>query len=415
MRLERWLGALQERNFRVYFLGQSASAIGTGMAPVALSFAVLALPRANASDVGVVVMAGTIPLVVFLLVGGVVADRLGRRFVMFSADILRGAAEATLALWILLGHPPLWGFIVLSALVGTGTAFFMPASTALVREVVTDAHLSQANALTGLSSSFGGIVGPAAAGVIVAAASPGWAVMADAISYVVSVGSLVVLRMQPQPPQPAETFLSQLRAGWSEFWSRTWLWTIVLGAAVANMMLAPYFVLGPVIAKHSLGGAPVWGVILGANGAGSVLAGIALLRFQPKRPLVVGLLTLLAVPVSMLALGYELPVVVIAIGGFLAGASFAIFGTLWNTVMQREIPSEVLARVSAYDWLFSLVLLPIGFAIVGPISSAVGIRATFLYPSLYLVVSSLLTLAVPAVRAMQAPVRGPSEMTASPG
>jgi MFS family permease len=403
MRLEKWLGALHERNFRLYFLGQLTSAVGTGMTPVALAFAVLALPHGSASDVGAVLAAETVPLVVFLLVGGVAGDRLGRRRVMLGADVLRAAAQTALGSWILFGHPPLWGFLVLSALVGTGTAFFVPALTGLIPQIVSPERLRQANALNGLSFSIGGIVGPAVAGVVVATASPGWAILADAFSYAVSVASLAALRMGPAVPSAPESFLAQLRTGWSEFWGRTWLWSIVVGASMFNLMtMAPYFVLGAVVAKQSLGGAAAWGTILGAQGAGAVLGGITMLRLHVKRPLVVGALSLLVWPFPMLALAYVAPVPVIAAGAFLGGASFAVFDTQWQTTMQREVPREVLSRVSAYDWFGSLVFLPLGYAIAGPVASVLGMRAVFVAGSAYMCVSVAAALFIPSVRNMRA-------------
>ncbi len=360
------MGALHERNFRLYFLGQLTSSIGSGMTPVALSFAVLALRHGSASDVGAVLAAQTVPLVVFLLIGGVAADRLGRRRVMLAADVLRASAEAVLAAWILLGHPPLWGFLVLSALVGSGMAFFVPALTGLIPQIVSPERLTQANALNGLTYSLGGIVGPAVAGVIVATASPGWAILADALSYVLSVASLAALRLGPLTSREPETFYAHLRRGWSEFWSRTWLWVIVVAASVFNLVtMAPYLVLGAVISKQSLGGAPAWGTVLAAQGAGAVLGGIAMLRVRFKRPLVVSALSLLIWPLPLLSLAFLAPLGVIAAGAFLGGAGFAVFDTQWQTTMQREVPSEVLSRVSAYDWFGSLVFLPLGYAIVG--------------------------------------------------
>ena len=403
MRFEKWLGALHERNFRLYFMGQLTSAVGTGMTPVALSFAVLALPHGSASDVGAVLAAETVPLVIFLLLGGVAGDRLGRRRVMLGADVLRASAQTALGAWILFGHPPLWGFLVLSALVGSGTAFFVPALTGLIPQIVSPERLRQANALNGLSFSIGGIVGPSVAGVIVAVASPGWAILADALSYVVSVASLAALRMGPAPQSTPESFFAQLHRGWSEFWGRTWLWSIVLSASMFNLVtIAPYFVFGAVIAKESLGGATAWGTILAAQGAGAVLGGITMLRVHIKRPLVAGGLSLLVWPFPLLALAYVAPVPVIAIGAFLGGASFAVFDTQWQTTMQREVPAEVLSRVSAYDWFGSLVFLPVGYAIAGPVASVVGIRTVFFAGAAYMCAAVAALMLVPSIRHMRA-------------
>jgi MFS family permease len=399
VQLEAWLGALRERNFRLYFLGQLTSAIGTGMTVVALAFAVLESDR-SASALGVVLAAETVPLGVFLLVGGVVADRLGRRKVMLGADVLRALAQAALGTWVLTGRPPLWGFVLLAALLGTGTAFFMPALTGLIPEVVSAPRLSQANALDGLTISIGTVAGPAVAGVVVAATSPGWAIVADAITYAVSVCSLSLLRLPPVLAS-AGSFISQLKTGWTEFWSRAWLWVIVLQWSIGNtVILAPYFVLGAVVADRYLGGSAAWGSILAAQGVGSVAGGIVMLRLHVRRPLVVATLGSLLLPWTLLALAFHAPVAVVACGGFAMGLSMAMFAVLWNTTMQREVPADVLSRVSAYDWFGSLVFLPIGYALSGPISDALGIRTTLIASSAWCLVSAAVVLAVPAVRGM---------------
>lgn len=397
MRPAKLLGALSDRDFRLYFVGQMTSAVGTGMTLVALSFAVLAT-HAGASALGSVLAAETVPLAVFLLAGGVVADRLGRRRVMLGADALRGTAQAVLGAWVLVGRPPLWGFLMLAALVGTGTAFFTPAIAGMIPSVVREEHLSQANALNGLTFSVGTMVGPALAGVVVAAASPGWAVIADAASYAVSVVTLAMLRSSGGAMPERTGFFHQLRVGWREFWSRTWLWVIVLQWSVGNTLaFAPFFVLGAVVAKRSLGGATAWGTILAFQGVGAIAGGLVMLRLRPARPLLVSVLSGILVTWPMLALGFAAPLPVIAAGAAASGIQLAVFGVLWDTTMQREIPAEARSRVSAYDWFGSLVFLPLGYAIAGPISGAIGIRTTFVAGSVYCFVTTALVLLVPSV------------------
>ena len=209
--MNEWVGALKERNFRLFFLGQTASQIGTGMAPVAITFAVLR--HGTASDVGFVSAAGLAPVVILILVGGVLADRLSRRVVMLTSDAMRTLSELGLGAWILLGSPPLWGFMVLAAVVGIGSAFFNPAMTGLVPQVVSEDRLLQANALNSLSGSIASIIGPAVAGIIIAVASPGWAVFIDGVTYAVSVVSLYLISIEWVASEALETFLDQLRGG----------------------------------------------------------------------------------------------------------------------------------------------------------------------------------------------------------
>jgi MFS family permease len=401
MSSKHWLRPLRDRNFRLFFLGQTASQIGTGMAPVAVAFAVLA--HGNASDVGYVLAAGTVPLVVLLLVGGVVGDRVSRRRLMLTADTLRTVAEIGLGLWVLFGPPPLWGFMALAAIMGIGQAFFSPAMTGIVPQLLSADMLQQGNALNGISASSGGVVGPALAGLIVAASNPGWAILADGATYLVSVISLALIRIDWSASEHPEAFMTLLREGWREFWSRSWLWAIVIQSAFVNALFASLFVLGPVVAKQSLGGASSWGAILAAEGAGAVIGGVVMLRVHPRRPLLVANLSALVFALPLFFVATRSAVVVIAVAAFLAGVFIAVFSVQWTTTMQREIPAHVLSRVSAYDWFGSLVILPIGMALAGPVASKIGIKATLVGCGVLIIILILLTLLMPSVVRLTAP------------
>ena len=403
MASSRWFAPLKERNFRLFFIGQTASQIGSGMAPVAIVFAVLA--HGTASDVGYVLTAQTVPLVVFLLVGGVVGDRMSRRTLMLRADALRTMTECALGLWVLLGRPPLWGFMVLAALMGIGQAFFNPALTAIVPQMLSAEALQQGNALNGISGSSGGIIGPAIAGVIVAVSSPGWAILIDGVTYLVSVVSLALIRIDWKAMEHAEPFAVLLRQGWREFWSRTWLWTIVVEFSLVNALFASFLVLGPVVAKQSLGGAAAWGTILAAEGVGSVLGGIVMLRLHPRRPLLVATLSSLFFPVPLFLVADRDPTLAIALTSLLAGFFVTVFAVQWHTTMQREIPPDLLSRVSAYDWFGSLALMPIWMAVVGPVASGIGISTTLDVSGVIMLALLASVLLVPSVRQLRAPER----------
>jgi MFS family permease len=399
------LGALRERNFRLYFVGQSTSGIGSSMAPVAITFSVL--QHGTASDVGYVAAAGMAPIVVFLLIGGVFADRFSQRVMMLGSDALRAVGQLCLAGWILLGTPPVWGYMVLAAIVGLGGAFFSPASTGLIPRVISPGRLTQANALNTLSFSLSGIIGPAIAGLVVATAQPGWAVLVDAVTYLVSVLSLWLIRIEWSSRLATTSMWHELRDGWREFWARTWLWVIVVEFSVVNILIvAPMTVLGPVVARQSLGGASRWGLVLAAQGAGAVVGGLIMLRWRPQRPLLVATASTLVWVWPLTALALRAPVVVIALGAAAGGAMMSIFGTIWNSTMQREIPADIISRVSAYDWFGSLVFLPLGLAITGPIDRAVGTTPAIVGAIVIMVVAVGAALCVPAITHMRAPVRG---------
>jgi MFS family permease len=295
--------------------------------------------------------------------------------------------------------------MVLAALVGTGQAFFSPAMTGIVPQVISEAKLQQANALNGLSGSVGGILGPALAGVIIAVSNPGWAVFIDGLTYVVSVVSLYLINIVWLATDGSESFFHQLHDGWREFWSRTWLWVIVVEFSIINILIfATMFVLGPLVAKQSLGGAPAWGLILAFEGAGAVIGGIVMLRYKPSRPLLIATISPIFWVWPLLGLAYRASVLVIAVGALVSGLGVSVFSTLWVTTMQREIPSEILSRVSAYDWFGSLVFLPIGMALIGPVEHVLGLRPTIVGAAVLLVIFIGATLLVPSVVQMRAPV-----------
>lgn len=394
-------GVLAERDFRLFFTGYTTSLVGAAMVPVALTFAVLQEGRPT-SEVGYVLAAETVPLVVLLLAGGVVADRFSRRTVMISADVVRCVSELLLAALVITGSPPLWVFMVLAGVIGGGQAFFNPALTGLLPLVASPGRLQQANALKGVASSTGQIVGPAAAGLIVAAGGAGWAIAIDGATYAVSALCLTPLHLPAVSAGEREPFITQLSAGWTEFRSRTWLWVIVTQFGLFHLLVyAPFMVLGAVVANTTLGGATAWGFILTAQGVGAILGGLAVLRTRPRRPLVTATLGTFAFtgPVALLAL--RAPTGAIAAAAAVSGVGVAVFGTLWDTTLQQHVPAEVLSRVSAYDWLGSVALIPLGYALTGPLASALGITGTLWLAAAWTVLGSAATLAVPAVRRLR--------------
>jgi MFS family permease len=296
---------------------------------------------------------------------------------MLGSDALRTAAQTILGIWVLAGHPPLWGFMLLQALVGIGTGVFMPASTALIPALTNGRDLQQANALRHLAKSIGRVGGPALAGFMVAAVNPGWAIVADGLSYGVSLIFLLSLRLRAGTPAPRRAFVSELREGWREFWSRRWLWAVVGQSGLLGISAWPaFYVLGAVIAKDTLGGATAWGLILSAMGVGTVAGGIAVLRLRLTRPLLVVVAAPAMWILPLLGLAFHSSPALIALGALVVGTSGAISVALWDTTMQREIPARLLSRVSAYDLSVTFLLLPIGYAIVGPVSSAVGMQVS---------------------------------------
>jgi MFS family permease len=375
MRVPEALGALREREFRLLFTGQAISLLGDGMVGVALAFAVLDL-TGSVTDLGLVFAARTIPLLVFLLVGGVFADRLPRRAVMLTADLVRLTTQAVIAALLISGQATVWELALSQAVYGAATAFFNPASTGLIPAVISPGRLQQANALRSLAMAAGGVAGPAIAGILVAAASPGWALAVDSASFAVSAVFLAQLRVPAQERPQTKPFFHELHEGWREVTSRSWVWSILVFSGLANMAGQVFFILGAYVAKHDLGGAGAWALISSAFGIGAIAGGITVLHLRFRRPLRTACFTFsfFALPPALLALGVSAGGV--AAGALLAGLAASLGNTLWETTLQRHIPRNALSRVSAYDWLVSLGLAPVGQVLVGPISAGIGIDAT---------------------------------------
>jgi Transmembrane secretion effector len=392
------VGALSERNFRLLFLGQTISLIGTGMVGVALSFAVLDL-TGSVSDLGFVFAARSLPMVALLLFGGVFADRLSPRAVMVGADLVRAGSQAILAALLITGSAELWHVLVLQAISGAASGFFFPATTGIVPQTVPAALLQQANSLRGIAIAVGDVIGPAIAGVVVVAASSGWAVAADAASYVISVVFLIQLKVPGRALSDTGVF-EDLIAGWREFSSRRWLWVSVLGATSANaFVIPPFIVLGAAVAKTSLGGPVAWAAILAAFGAGSIAGGLIGLSVHPRRPMVAAISTLaLFAPVDAL-LASRAPAVVIAAMGFVAGGGLTLLNAWWETTVQEQVSPTVLSRVAAYDWFGSIAVQPLGFALAGfSAAHIIGIDRTLWIAAAIALVTPIAVIAVPDVR-----------------
>lgn len=372
------IGPLEEREFRLLWLGQATSAIGTSLVPVALAFAVIDL-TGSASALGIVLSAGLVSRVVLLLVGGVVADRLPRQTIMLAADLLRTASQATVALLLLSGRAELWQLVVLFALFGAGDSFFSPASTGLVPETVRAERLQQANALMSLSRSVAWVAGPTLSGLIVAGPGPGWVFAIDAASFAVSSLSLGLLHLpRIVDALPRGSLLADLRGGWQEFRSRGWVWLTVVRFGISNLAIAPVFVLGPLVAHDSLGGATAWGLIGTAGGLGAVTGDAAALRLRPRRPLMAAGLVVSLLALEPVLLARPGPTWAIALAAALGLAAVAFSNAIWFTALQERIPREALSRVSSYDWLGSVAFQPAGYALAGPVSAAIGVSATLL-------------------------------------
>ena len=425
--------ALREPEFRKLFLGQATSVVGVMFTIVALPFAVLEI-GGSATDIGIVEAANLVPLAVFLLIGGVWADRLPRQKVMLVADFLRFGLQCTTAALLVAGVAEVWHLALLQVGMGISEAFFRPAAVGLVPQVVSAARLQQANALSGLVMSMSITLGAVFAGLLVAAVGPGWGIGIDGLTYLASAWFL--LRLRPaafrgrrEAAAPAAApgralsgeegatgaeiaaagpgsrgFLRDLTAGWREFTSHTWLWVMVAGVSLFLFAIeGPIQVLGPIVARDVYDGARTWGFTSAAMGVGQIAGGLLSLRWRPRRPMLViaAGMSLAAVPVALLAM--EAPVWTLYVSLAVMGVEWGLYDPFWTTCMQRVVAPGMISRVSSYDYFGSLAFYPAGLALAGPLADAFGID-TVLWGS------AAVALLVSAFQLSWRDVRAPKDM-----
>jgi MFS family permease len=367
---------LRHREFRLLFTGRATTILGSAMAPVALAFAVLDITGSK-TDLGLVLAARSLPQLLFLLVGGIWADRLPRHRVMVASDLVSGASQAAVAALLITGNAEIWHLVAFGIVNGTSTAFFFPASQGIVPQTVPPGLLQQANALLRLVLNGSFIGGAALGGLLVAAFGSGTAIAIDSATFFAGAVFIGAMRLPASLRLESTNFLADLAVGWKEFRARTWLWVIVLQFSFVNAVEGGALnVLGPVVAEEELGGARDWGLIVAAQALGMVAGGLLGLRFQPRRMLLVATLAILLMPGVLVTLGFPLALPLIVGAAFLAGIGIEMFGILWDTTMQQQIPGEMLSRLYSYDMVGSIALMPIGYAVAGPVAELLGVQTT---------------------------------------
>ncbi|MFD4245050.1 MFS transporter [Streptomyces sp. NPDC058525] len=392
-----WAG----RNYTLLTGAAVVTNLGSHGALIAAAFAVME-SGGSGSDVGLVAAARTLPLVLFLLIGGALADRLPRHHVMVAANALNCLSQAAFALLVLTGDPQLWQMMLLTALCGTGTAFFNPAAEGMLLSTVSGEHANRAFALFRMAMNGAGIGGAALGGAMIAAIGPGWVLAVDAAAFAVAAALRAFLDVSHVPDRaPGGGLLADLREGWVEFKTRPWLWSIVLQFSVVVAVVgAAEAVYGPLVARDQLGGPAPWGLALGFFGAGTILGAFLMMAWKPRRLLLVGTLCVFPLALPSAGLAVPLPVWGLCLVMLVSGLAIEVFGVNWMTTMHQEIPEDKFSRVSAYDWFGSVSMLPLATALAGPAESAFGRTEALWGCAALVVLATALVLLIPDVRHM---------------
>jgi MFS family permease len=396
--------------FRYLMAGRTVNALGNSFAPIALAFAVLDL-TGSAADLGLVVGARTLVNVVFLLFGGVLADRLPKHLLMVGSSLAAAVTQGVVAALVLTGTATVPLLIALAAVNGMVAALALPASASILPLTVPAEVRKEANALNRISLNAAAVLGAPLAGVVVAGVGPGWGIAVDAATFAVSAVCFALLRV----PDPARTapaaranVLADLRAGWTAFRSRTWLWVVVAGFCVLNVAWSgSLYVLGPVVADETVG-RRAWGLVLAAQTAGMIIGGLVAIRLRLRRLLFLGVFSCLFMALPVLLLGIHPQLWALLAGALVAGLMLEQFGVAWETTMQEHVPADKLARVYSYDMVGSFVAIPAGEIAIGPIAHAVGVRPTLIGATVLMTVAVLGMLTSRDVRTLPHKLPEPS-------
>lgn len=394
------------RDFRALLLSRIVSNVGNGMAPVALAFGVLDMPDGDAGSLSIVTGAHMVPLVLFMLVGGAVADRFGRARLVGSCDIIGSLFVAVSALSFLTDHPSIPLLAFNGFVFGILNAIWYPAFTGLTPQVVPKDRLQSANAVIGLGANLALTIGSAVAGIVVASVGAGWAIMVDAASFFVAGCLVFSLRhLDRQPREPGESnhsLVTEMKEGWAEFSSRFWIVICVVSFAFFHPAFEGFLaVIAPVQVKETMGGSRDMGFMLAGWGLGGLLGTLIVFRFHVRRPLLLAVGVMPVVSLWIFSLVFPAPLIVTILAAVAAGTAIDVFYANWLTTLQTHVPEESMSRVGAYDAFGSLVLAPVGLFAAGPFVHAVGTRPALMTAGLIALTATLVPLMSSQVRSLE--------------
>jgi MFS family permease len=387
------------RDFRLLLADRILAPASFAFSIVGVSFAVLNLTHGSTTALSYVLAAQIAPSLVFVLVGGVIADRIAPQKVIVAGNAMIALGEGAFGLLVLAGHPALWLMIALECVTGTGMALFYPASTALLPRIVPAASMQQASAISRLAMNAAQMGGAVLAGFCVAAIGAGWALTICGVGMLGTLPLMLALRVSPAERSHEASLLRDLREGWSEFRSRSWIWVTTLQYAVVMMSwYGAFTVLGPAVARAHLGGPAAWGAITGAESLGLIAGGMASLRISVARPIRFVVLSGAAIALAPLALAMLWPLPLICVEALLVGIVMEIMMVQWTVALATNVRPDILARVSSYDALGVVLAMPAGALIAGPLAAWTSVAHTQYGAAALIVVASALAFIPRTVR-----------------
>lgn len=385
--------------FLPLILSRFISNVGNGLSPIALAYGVLSLKGATGTDLSLVMTARIAPMIIFMLLGGVIGDRFKRNRIVGGTDIIGSLFAGTSAISFIAGFANVPLLCVMGGLFGIFGALWWPAMSGVLPEILPKESLQRGNAVVGLLSNFGFVLGALTGGTVVTLYGSGWALLVDAVSFLVAGLLVWNIDLPAMPIREKNSMLHDLKVGWFEFISRSWVVAVVVSFTFMNLCFeATISVLGPLAFNSGGHGPRNWSLNLAAITAGMVVGGIASFKIHFSRPLVLGMMSIALVPAWIYFMGFKLPLPIVLIGAFVAGIAVEIFTVVWGTSMQTNIPEQAYSRVVSYDAFGSYALAPIGIAFAGPIASWIGISHTLFVAASVALVAALIPLAVKSVR-----------------
>jgi MFS family permease len=382
------------------------SNLGNGLSPIALAYGVLRLPGSTARDLSLVMAARITPMIVFMLFGGVIGDRYKRNRIVGGTDIIGSLFASVSAISFIAGFASVPLLALMGGLFGVLNALWWPAMSGVLPDILPKASLQQGNAIVGLMSNFGFVLGALLGGAVVTLFGSGWALRVDALTFFIAGLLVWGIDLPPIPKRERNSIFRDLKVGWNEFISRSWVVAVVLGFTFINLCFeATISVLGPLAFNSGGHGPRNWSLNLAAAVTGMIAGGIISLKLHFSRPLLVGLLAVALTPAWILSMGLSLRLPIVLFTAFIAGMAVEIFGVLWSTSMQKNIPEKSYSRVVSYDALGSYALAPIGIAVAGPLAQWIGISHTLYGAAALTLVAALFPLALKSVRGLRSQSR----------